>query len=281
MKTINNIRNLIKLAERYKRSRKSIGFIPTMGALHKGHLSLIRQSRKENDIVVVSIFVNPKQFNNPDDLKNYPRTIDRDIALIGDLADIVFLPEAQDIYPSGFGTQVHVSALADIGEGLSRPGHFDGMATVVLKLFNLVRPEKAYFGKKDYQQYLIVQQMAMDLNLPIHIVGSETVRESTGLALSSRNIRLSYDEQAKAAIIYHALSEGKKMIEQGERNAQAVKQKISDILRFEQSWKTEYVEIRSIQDFSEPTRIQADAVILIAGYIGTVRLIDNIEVHIL
>ncbi len=252
-----------------------------MGALHQGHISLIRQARKENNIVVVSVFVNPKQFNNPEDLKRYPRTVEQDTALIEGFTDIVFLPDADVIYPPDFGTTVHISPLADLGEGTFRPGHFDGMATIVLKLFNLVQPTRAYFGKKDYQQYLIVKQMVRDLNLSVQVVGCETVRESTGLAFSSRNKRLTNEERTKAAVLYRALSEGKNIIERGERNTAVIRGKIAEVLMNEPLWKTEYIEIRSIRDFSEPSEIQSDVVILIAGYMGEVRLIDNIEVPLL
>ncbi len=251
-----------------------------MGALHEGHLSLIRQARTENDIVVVSIFVNPKQFNNPDDLKRYPRTIEHDKKLIEDYADVLFIPEADEIYPEGFGTTVNVSPLADIGEGAFRPGHFDGMSTVVLKFFNLVQPTHAYFGKKDYQQYLIVRQMVRDLNVPVQIVGCDTVREPTDLALSSRNMRLTPKERMKAAVIYRALSEAKKNVKKGVRDTPVIRKIIDEMLSAEPLWRTEYIEIRSIQDFSEPRHITSDSVILIAGYMGEVRLIDNIEIHI-
>ncbi|QQS44465.1 pantoate--beta-alanine ligase [Candidatus Roizmanbacteria bacterium] len=280
MTIYNNIKQVKNLINEHVKNGKSIGFIPTMGALHIGHLSLVQQARRENDIVAVSVFVNPKQFNNPDDLKRYPRTIEHDKKLIEDYADVLFIPEADEIYPEGFGTTVHVFPLADIAEGAFRPGHFDGMSTVVLKLFNLVQPTRAYFGKKDYQQYLIVRQMVRDLNVPVQIVGCDTVRESTGLALSSRNMRLTPKERLKAAVIYQALSEAKKCIINGERDTHVIRVRIEKMLSVEPLWRTEYIEIRSIQDFSEPLHIMSDSVILIAGYMGEVRLIDNIEIPI-
>jgi len=281
MKVIKNIKKLGILVNKFINNRKAISFIPTMGALHNGHLSLIQQAKKESDIVIVSIFINPKQFNNPEDLERYPRTIDCDKELIKDLTDIVFLPEANEIYPKDFGTNVHIAPLAEIGEGTYRPGHFDGVSTVVLKLCNLIRPAKAYFGKKDYQQYLIVRQMVRDLNLSIEIVGCETVREENGLAMSSRNQRLTREDRQKAGIIYTSLCAGKECIEYGEKNAEFVIANIFHILSSESRWKTEYIEIRSVADFSEVREISSPVIILIAGYIGDVRLIDNIEVKIL
>lgn len=280
MTVCKNIKKLIFKINKAKTNRNSIGFIPTMGALHKGHLSLIQKARKENDVVVVSIFVNPKQFNNPEDLKRYPRTIERDVDLIRDIADIIFIPDTEEIYPKGFGANIHISPLADIGEGKYRPGHFDGMATVVLKLFHITQPTRAYFGKKDYQQYLIVKQMVRDLHLPIKIVGGETIREESGLAMSSRNVRLSHSDKEKAPIIYQALQQGKEMIQQGEQNAQNVIKKMTDITEREEGITIEYIEIRNMSDFLETDEITEDVVILIAAQIGEVRLIDNIEVHL-
>lgn len=260
-------------------NRKSIGFIPTMGALHEGHLSLIQQAQKENDVVIVSVFVNPKQFTNPEDLKRYPRTLERDATLIDEYADVLFAPEVDDMYPHGSAVTVDVGELGTVSEGLYRPGHFDGMATVVLKLFNLASPTRAYFGKKDYQQYLIVQKMVHDLNLSIKIVGGETVRAPSGLALSSRNMRLSPEEQEKSSVIYKALAHGKKMIQEGEKDVETVHYGLNKILAQEPAWKTEYIEIRSTKDFSEVIHIESDVVILVAGYLGEVRLIDNMEVN--
>lgn len=278
MKVINTVKKLKLFANDVGYKRNSIGFIPTMGALHDGHLSLIQKARNENDTVIVSIFVNPMQFNNVDDLNRYPRTTEQDIELIKEFADVVFVPGAEEIYPSGFNTTVHISPLADIGEGKYRPGHFDGMATVVLKLFNIVKPTRAYFGKKDYQQYVIVKQMVRDLNISTEIVGCETIREKNGLAMSSRNMKLSKEDLGKATIIYKALCIGKKSIADGERQTKNVKDQVSETLLTEPSWETEYIEIRSVPDFSENTEIPSKAVILIAGYIGGVRLIDNIEI---
>lgn len=274
-KKVNNLQEFVK---KCLHNRKAIGFIPTMGALHEGHLSLIQQAKKENDAVIVSVFVNPKQFTNPEDLKRYPRTLERDDALIEKYADVLFAPEVEEMYPHGSEVNVDVGTLGKVSEGVYRPGHFNGMATVVLKLFNMISPTRAYFGKKDYQQYLIVQQMVRDLNLDVEIVGGETLRAPSGLALSSRNMRLSREEQEKAAVIYRALCHGKQMIQKGENNVGNVLNGINIILAQEPSWSTEYIEIRSIKDFTEVTHIDSSVVILIAGYLGEVRLIDNMEV---
>lgn len=279
MKVLTDIKSLKQKIKEHGVQGKTIGFIPSMGALHAGHLSLIQRAKKENDIVIVSVFVNPKQFTNPDDFARYPQTIDRDINLIKDDADILFTSNAEEMYPPGFDSTVHIGQLADTGEGAFRPGHFDGMATVVLKLFNIIEPQRAYFGKKDYQQYLIVRRMVRDLNLPIEVVGCETVREESGLAMSSRNARLSPEQCEKAHVISQALLLGKKMIEGGEKNVRKVLAKTEKMLESETTWKTEYIEIRLIADFSEVQSIDSDVVILIAGYMGEVRLIDNIEVN--
>ncbi len=278
MKVCKDISSLKKEIKGSSFKRKTIGFIPTMGALHKGHLSLIRRAREENDIVVVSIFVNPKQFTNSQDLAKYPQTLEQDISLIHEVADVLFIPTADEMYPHGFDSMVHTGRLSEIVEGKFRPGHFDGMATVVLKLFNIISPTRAYFGKKDYQQYLIVSQFVRDFNLPIEIIGCETVRELSGLAMSSRNTRLSDDEQEKACVIFRALSVGKSFIERGEDTIEKIRHEMQVILDREPMWKTEYLEIRNTSDFSEKETVSSDVVILIAGFLGDVRLIDNVEV---
>lgn len=278
MTTINTVDELNNFIRNSGNNRKSIGFIPTMGALHEGHLSLIQRAKAENDVVIVSVFVNPKQFTNSDDLKRYPRTLERDAALIEKYADVLFAPDAEEMYPHGSEVNVDVGTLGKVSEGVYRPGHFNGMATVVLKLFNMISPTRAYFGKKDYQQYLIVQQMVRDLNLDVEIIGGETVRAPSGLALSSRNMRLSREEQEKATVIYRALCHGKQMIQKGKTNVGKVLNGIKEILTQEPSWKTEYIEIRSIKDFSEVANVDSSVVVLIAGYLGEVRLIDNMEV---
>ena len=279
MTIINKINDIKIYLNEGGNKRKSIGFIPTMGALHAGHLSLIQQARKENDLVVVSIFVNPKQFNSLNDLKRYPQDIDRDKAFIGDTADVIFAPDIEEMYPSGFGTNIHISPLAEIGEGAYRPGHFDGMATVVLKLFEIVRPTRAYFGKKDYQQYLIVKQMVRDVNLPIAIVGCETVREENGLAMSSRNMRLSDEGRKQAGMISVALQDVTRLIFEGERDVNEVKKRMLHILK-RADIKVEYIEFRAISNFREFGSIEESVVILLAVYVEEVRLIDNIEVHL-
>lgn len=280
MKVINNIHNLTKIIKNQSIKNKAIGFIPTMGALHEGHLSLIQKARKENDTVIVSIFVNPKQFNNAEDFEKYPQTLDRDKELIRDFADIIFAPEVGEMYPQSFGTNVHISPLATIGEGSYRPGHFDGMATVVLKLFNIVGPTRAYFGKKDYQQLSIVKQMVSDLNLPISVIGCETVREQNGLAMSSRNMRLSQEGRERASVLYRALQTARSSILQGERTVEQITRAIRDQMSNDRNLQIEYVEVRTISDFQEVETITQDVILLLAVYIEGVRLIDNIEVFV-
>jgi pantoate--beta-alanine ligase len=199
--------------------RKRVGFVPTMGSLHDGHTSLIERAAKDNHFVVVSVFVNPLQFGDGEDLDSYPRSIEKD-GQIAEKAgvDILFVPAVKDMYPSEIGTKVVVSKLSKLWEGASREGHFDGVATVVTKLFGIVGPCKAYFGEKDFQQLQIIRQMVIDLNLPVKVVGSPTVREADGLAMSSRNVYLSSEERLAAPILRTALDEGLNLVRRGERD---------------------------------------------------------------
>jgi len=277
MKVITKIYELKKIVGKVIYKRNTIGFIPTMGALHKGHLSLMQKARKENDKVIVSIFVNPAQFNEQKDFERYPQTIEQDKSLIEPYVDYIFYPEVNDIYPSGFQTTIHIKDLSEKLEGVYRPGHFDGMTTIVCKLLHICRPTSAYFGLKDYQQYLIVCQMVKDLNIPVHIIGVPTVREQSGLAYSSRNLLLSSKQKESAATIYKTLQNIKKLILRGERDVKKIERWVKDKLEKIPNSKVEYVAVRSAQ-LHVLTEINQDIVISVAIYVETVRLIDNIYI---
>ncbi|MFM8366142.1 MAG: pantoate--beta-alanine ligase [Candidatus Nanopelagicaceae bacterium] len=237
------------------------GFVPTMGALHAGHAALISAARKRSNHVVVSIFVNPLQFNDPKDLEKYPRTPDhdRELALAAGASEVWF-PTVEEIYPSN-PELVKAGPIGEVFEGFSRPGHFDGVLTVVKRLFDLVQPDFAIFGEKDFQQLFLIKQMVRNFNLPIEIIAHPTIREADGLALSSRNIRLSSEDRAKAAIIYKALNSSR--------------DQMNAVLASEPAWKTDYATVINPENFKEEFAPKQRAII--AGWIGGIRLIDNME----
>jgi pantoate--beta-alanine ligase len=237
------------------------GFVPTMGALHAGHAALISAARKRSNHVVVSIFVNPLQFNDPKDLEKYPRTPDhdRELALAAGASEVWF-PTVEEIYPSN-PELVKAGPIGEVFEGFSRPGHFDGVLTVVKRLFDLVQPDFAIFGEKDFQQLFLIKQMVRNFNLPIEIISHPTIREADGLALSSRNIRLSSEDRAKAAIIYKALISSR--------------DQMNAVLASEPAWKTDYATVINPENFKEEFAPKQRAII--AGWIGGIRLIDNME----
>ncbi|MBI2265545.1 MAG: pantoate--beta-alanine ligase [Armatimonadetes bacterium] len=262
-----------------RNSGRWVGLVPTMGFLHDGHKSLIQKARQETDPLVVSIFVNPAQFGKGEDYHVYPRDIERDIRVLKDLAvDVLFLPTVLAMYPDEYSTFVEVERLSDVLCGAFRPGHFRGVATVVLKLFNVVLPHKAYFGLKDVQQLVVVRKMVNDLNLPVEIVGVPTVRAFDGLALSSRNAYLTPDERKDAARIYQALSKAKALIEAGERDASDIKEMIQEYIAQAPGFSVEYVSICSFQNLQELSSITGEVVIAVAARLGKARLIDNIIV---
>src|SRR5262245_511760 len=280
MKIIRTARSMAAWSDRLRREGVTIGFVPTMGALHDGHRSLIRAARLRCDALVVSIFVNPSQFGPTEDFSTYPRPIARDRALcLGEGVDVCFEPTAQTMYPQGFQTTVTVPALARRWEGEARPHHFAGVATVVTKLFGMVRPHLALFGQKDYQQARLVRQLVDDLNLGVIIQVCPTVREGDGLAMSSRNISLNSDERRIAPLLSQALQSGKRMIEGGTSNVTVIEQIMRQNL--ERTLTTIRVEYLAVcdQDSLEPLSVVADrAVLLGAVRIGSIRLIDNLLV---
>ena len=260
---------------------RAIAFVPTMGNLHEGHLNLIRLARAHGSCVVASIFVNPLQFGPSEDFDRYPRTLEKDSARLQGLADVVFAPSVDEVYPEQQKVFVELPGIADQLEGASRPGHFRGMATVVLKLFNMVQPQVALFGKKDYQQLHIIRQMVAQLNLPVIIVGGGTVRDPDGLALSSRNQYLSEPERNEAVVLYRTLQGIRQAVLQGERDIERLQLQAIERLT-SRGWSIDYVEIRNRSDLLPPGKAETvdfrDWVVLAAARLGSTRLIDNIEV---
>jgi pantoate--beta-alanine ligase len=255
---------------------RPVGLVPTMGWLHDGHRALIRQARAESATTVVTIFVNPRQFGDPSDLDQYPRNEARDIGICeAEGVDIVFAPQVEEIYPPGSDTTVSVGALARVLEGAARPGHFDGVATVVAILFDLVGAERAYFGQKDAQQVLVIRRMAADLAIPIEVVGCPTVREPDGLALSSRNVHLTAPERAAAPVLRRAVLAARARWETGEHDGEALRAVMRDVLAAEPLATVDYVSVADASTLEELGRIEGPALLSLAVRFGTTRLIDN------
>lgn len=254
----------------------SFGLVPTMGALHEGHLSLVRRAKAECDHVGVSIFVNPTQFGPSEDLSRYPRDLDRDLKLLEPLGvDVVWTPTPEVVYPPKFQTWVNVENVSTPLEGKQRPGHFRGVATVVAKLFNAFTPDKAYFGQKDAQQVVVIKRMVQDLNFPLEIVVCPTVREPDGLAMSSRNVYLNPDERRAATVLYRALSAAKKEFDAGQRDAELLRSILSSTVAAEPLAREEYVSAADPDTLAELERIENQALLSLAVRIGKPRLIDN------
>jgi len=253
------------------------GFVPTMGYLHEGHLSLVRRARAENDRVAVSIFVNPTQFGPHEDYARYPRDLERDLRLLEPLGvDLVFVPSVEEMYPPGFQTWVIVEEVSRPLEGASRPGHFRGVATVVAKLFNILQPDRAYFGQKDAQQTVVIRRMVQDLNIPVEIVICPTVREPDGLAMSSRNTYLNPEERRAATVLFRALQAAKARYEAGERDAERLREAMREVIRAEPLARIDYVSVAHPETPRELEQVEGPALLSLAVYIGTTRLIDNI-----
>ena len=258
------------------KSLGSVGFVPTMGYLHDGHLSLVKQARAENSVVVVSIFVNPTQFGPTEDFKAYPRDTERDLAMLRqEKTDIVFMPLPEEIYPENYSSWVEVEKVTDQLEGSCRPGHFKGVTTIVAKLFNIVEPTHAYFGQKDAQQALVIKKMVADLNMNLEVIVAPTVRENDGLAMSSRNVYLNPQERQAATVLFKALTLARNLREKGEENADTMRQEMTSIINKEPLAKIEYVSIADAQTLEELTKIDRPALASLAVKIGKTRLIDN------
>lgn len=254
-----------------------VGLVPTMGYLHEGHLSLVRLARKENSLVVVSIFVNPAQFGPSEDLSSYPRDMTRDLRLLKlEGTDLVFAPSAEEMYAQGFSTWVDVEQVTERLEGVSRPGHFRGVATVVAKLFNIVQPDRAYFGQKDAQQAVVIKKMVTEINMNLDIVLGPTIRERDGLALSSRNSYLNPEERQAATVLYKALSRAKQLWQKGETNADAIRRVMRLLIQQDPLAQEDYVSIADASTLEELSIIDCHALALLAVRIGKTRLIDNV-----
>ncbi|MEO0254995.1 MAG: pantoate--beta-alanine ligase [candidate division WOR-3 bacterium] len=282
MEIIKSIKEMQKKSEELRKNGKIIGFVPTMGALHEGHLELMRQVRRKCDVLVVSIFVNPIQFGPKEDYREYPRVFEKDRNLCEkEGVDIIFYPEEREMYPEGFSTYVEVEKLTEALCGRYRPGHFRGVTTVVTKLFNIVKPHIAAFGWKDAQQLIVIKKMVEDLNMDIEILPVETVREKDGLAMSSRNIYLTPEERKESPIIYKSLLLAKKLIEEGERDPEKVIKEMEKFIKENSRLiKIQYIEIVDIKNLSPVKEINGEILIGIACFLGRARLIDNIRIKV-
>lgn len=281
MKLIKRVHQMAKVAQQIRLAGRRIGFVPTMGALHEGHLSLIRAARRENDIVVVSVFVNPLQFGPTEDFARYPRDLPRDARLAAsEGTDVVFAPEAAEMCPERFCTHVEVEGLSHRLEGAMRPGHFRGVTTVVATLFHVVQPTTAYFGQKDYQQAVIIRRMVEDLRLPVRVRVLPTIREPDGLAMSSRNASLSRTERRQANVLFRALTSAEDAIHDGERDPQRLRRRISRLIRQQPRLRVQGIAIVDAVTL-EPLKVLTGRVaILVAARVGRMRLIDNLLVDV-
>jgi len=277
------IQRILPMKESSKKARsegKVIGFVPTMGFLHEGHLSLVREAKKMSDIVVVSIFVNPTQFSPTEDFEKYPRDPTRDAELLSnENIHFLFMPKAEEIYPPNHHTFVKVRDLSETLEGASRPGHFEGVTTVVLKLFHIVEPHFAFFGQKDAQQLVIVRHMLKDLNMDVEIVRVPIVREPDGLAMSSRNVYLSPEERKAATVLYRALDHALARVEEGEKKTKTLLKEMREIIQTEPLARLDYLAATDLVELNELKTLKGKCLIAVAAYFGKTRLIDNIIVE--
>lgn len=281
MEIVEKISEVREITAEMRRKGLKIALVPTMGYLHQGHLALVKQAKQEGTFVVMSIFVNPIQFGPNEDFSRYPRDLEHDAKLAREAGvDLIFHPAVEEMYPQQNRTTVQVSELGNALCGLSRPGHFNGVTTVVSKLFHIVQPDRAYFGQKDYQQYLIVRQMVRDLNFPIEVIPVPIVREADGLALSSRNVFLTPEQRQEAVVLSQSLIEAETLIRQGERSAARIEDKIREKITTQSSGIIDYVEVRSAENLEKPATINEPVLIALAVKFGTTRLIDNRVVEV-
>ena len=276
MKLVHTIKEVREIVSEWRKEGLTVGLVPTMGYLHEGHQSLIRKSVEQNDRTVVSVFVNPIQFGPTEDLEAYPRDINRDMKAVEEVGgDLIFNPEPAEMYPGHFTSFIDTTETTELLCGAVRPIHFRGVCTVVGKLFNIVRPDKAYFGQKDAQQLATIRRFVRDLNFPVEIVACPIVREEDGLAKSSRNTYLSPAERQAALILSQSLKKGKALIEQGEKSAEKVKEVITESLKTEPLARIDYVEVVDFENIQRVETIEGETLVAIAVYIGKTRLIDN------
>jgi len=278
VKIIHKIDQISEIIKDLKKQNQTIGFIPTMGALHQGHTSLFDKARKLSDISIASIFVNPTQFAPTEDYNKYPRNLENDISIANEHnVDYLFVPTTLEIYPMPSLITIHINKIADVFEGKLRPGHFEGVALVLIKLFNIIKPNYVFFGQKDYQQTLVVKQIVKDLNIDTEIIVTPTIRLASGLAMSSRNAYLSSAELQEADILYRAMQSAKDIIERGERHRSNINATMQNVLLINKNIKIDYASIAMADDLTEPDVFQSgdNAVLLLAAYLGKTRLIDN------
>lgn len=281
MKVITTIHEMQLEINKQKNQSRSVGYVPTMGFLHEGHLTLIKKARNENDVVVLSIFVNPLQFGPDEDYDSYPRDFERDRALAeSEHVDFLFFPSVEEMYPSSPSIKITVEDRTNVLCGKSRPGHFNGVATVLTKLFNIIMPHRAYFGLKDAQQVAVVDSLIKDFNFPIELRPVEIIREQDGLAKSSRNVNLRPEERLQAPVLYKSLQAARKSIENGERNAQNITRIVSNIIETETNGLIDYVELYSYPQLKLLEQLSGTVIIAIAVKFSTVRLIDNLIIEI-
>jgi pantoate--beta-alanine ligase len=280
MLTITSAHEMTALSKEARRSGKRIGFVPTMGALHGGHLSLVRTARSQSDVVIASIFVNPTQFGPKEDFSKYPRTFDKDSDLLKtEKVDFVFYPSVEEVYPAGSTTWVDVEGLSDKLDGRSRPGHFRGVTTVVSKLFNIVQPDLAFFGQKDAVQATIIRKMVRELNFDVQIVVCPIVREKDGLAMSSRNVYLNAIQRREAAVLYRSLMRVQMLVDQGESDAPTLMAAGKQVIADEPNVRLDYFEIVNTETLDPVSEISRGALVAVAAYVGDTRLIDNLVLH--
>jgi len=273
------VKNIAEMSSLRPKLTAPVGFVPTMGYLHEGHLVLVRRAREENPSVAVSIFVNPTQFGPREDFAQYPHDPGRDLALLEkEGVDIVFMPSAEEMYPPGFDSWVEVSKITEKLEGTARPGHFRGVATVVAKLFNIVHPDRAYFGQKDAQQLIVIKKMASDLDMGIEVVAVPTVREPDGLAMSSRNTYHNTEERKQAVVLYQSLNLAQKLYVEGERDARAIREQMTALIKRQPLAEIEYISIADAETLDELDRVKPPALVSMAVRFGKTRLIDNVVV---
>ena len=281
MKIVDNISRMSTLVKMLKKEGKTIGLVPTMGYLHEGHLSLAKTAKKHTDVVIMSIFVNPIQFGPDEDLDKYPRDFKRDEELARAAGvDVIFYPTEKNMYPQGYATYVNVEALTDVLCGASRPGHFKGVTTVVVKLFGIIKPDVAYFGQKDAQQAIIIKKVAEDLNMDVEVKVLPIVREPDGLAMSSRNVYLSQREREDASILCQSLKKAESLVKEGERDSRKIIKAMEAVIKQSSSAKIDYIAIVDTKYLKSIISISGEALIALAVFVGKTRLIDNTIVKV-
>lgn len=276
MDIIKTVSEMVQRVASARAAGETISFVPTMGFLHQGHLSLLEEGRKRGDLLVLSIFVNPTQFGQGEDFEDYPRDLQQDSTLAQQAGvDVIFAPAAAEMYPSGYATYVDVEGITETLCGASRPGHFRGVCTVVSKLFNIIQPQVAIFGNKDFQQLAVIKRMVLDLNMAVEIIGMPIFREADGLAMSSRNVYLNPDQRRQALVLSQSLAQAQQLIAEGKTDCAEIIEPLKNSIQQQPDARIDYVQICHQLTLQEQTSIDADSVLLLAVYIGKTRLIDN------